>query len=227
MLPVEGRRTLFVYRVSPCRPPSQRYSPEEHEQTGTGSRGLADKRETRLLSIAFRSGRGRAKGGWGATLAPPGSVSRRAGPRVEDGPDSRHAGSPTQRAASEPAVSRAVGESWNQPGASHRMRVRSHRLPRRVLIGNQAAAHRDGATAAAPRRAAGTATASVSVRVSDWADAAARSRRSSSAQARALPASWPRTPDSTNGDPITCGGCTRLALPTSKKNQVGRSGRTA
>ncbi len=117
---------------------------------------------------------------------------------------------------------RAVGcgvESWNQPGTSHQMPVRSHRLPRRVLIGNQADL-RDASTSASPCRAAGTATAAVTERV----DASPRPQRSEVVLLHASLESWRRTLKPSEGVPKRSCGCTGLALSGHTKFKIGRSG---
>jgi hypothetical protein len=121
--------------------------------------------------------------------------------------------------------SRAVGrsvESWNQPGANHRTRVRSHRLPRRVLIGNQALA--DLGYAPAPAIWRPGAAAAVGARVSDWASASPSPRRSAVGLLQAALVSWRRTPVSGKGVPSASRECIGLALSGHTIFQVGRSG---
>ena len=71
---------------------------------------------------------------------------------------------------------------------------------------------------------AGTSTAVVRVRPRDRASESPRLQRSSAAQARALPASWPRPLQPSGGGPINCGECVGLVLSTATKFKIGRSG---
>jgi hypothetical protein len=175
MLPVEGRQTLFVYRVSPCRPPLVEMR-SQSEQASTESLALAAERESSFPHLAFRPRRRRSPGRWGATLVAPGSVSRRVSPRAEDGPDFRHAGSPTQRAATEPVFS---GTYQRSPST---LRKRSRPASKRAGGGQ-------------------TRTALATV-ISIPVGATPSLRRSSIVQVSALPAGRPTLPaNTTEGGP--------------------------
>jgi hypothetical protein len=123
--------------------------------------------------------------------------------------------------------------SWNQRGASHRICVRGQRVPRRVLIGNQADGNQadlsDASAAGSPCRVAGTVTAAsaVSVRACVQVGGSPRPQRSSGAHASALPRSWPAaraTAITTFGGPIASRRCIGLASSTATKIKIGRSG---
>jgi hypothetical protein len=195
-LPVGVGQTLLVYRDVLCPTPLGDGPNQTHALFVSERRGWPPSQRAAAFPLPFRSvWRERVRQVSYPVVLPLPCLS----PARVASPRRASAGSPTQRAMTEPVNSRTYGTLSGSSPEALEPRGRG-------------------------RATAGTATAGVSVQVSGRADVASRPRQSGSVRTSAALATCRRTQDSTKGDPKASRKCSGLALPTAKKFQVGRSG---